>query len=93
MLADAGLRVASATEEPGPRATVRRDPPAAVVADVDLARAGVAALAAWLWAARVPLIVTSGRYDDVDLPGVRFLRKPVDPGTLLAAVAAALKRA
>ncbi len=73
--------------------TMEQHPVDLVLSDVKMPRLDGAALAHRLRAqdARLPVILMSAVYAEVDLPGVRFLRKPVNCEHLLDLIGAALR--
>jgi CheY-like chemotaxis protein len=64
-----------------------------VLSDVKMPRLDGATLAHHLCARvdPIPVVLMSAVYAEVDLPGVRFLRKPIDGEQLLRIIAAALQ--
>jgi DNA-binding response OmpR family regulator len=71
---------------------IREAPPDLLVSDAILPGLSGVSLARRLRRnGRVAVILTSDLYADIDLPGIRFLRKPVDPEAMLRLVRCALR--
>jgi CheY-like chemotaxis protein len=93
LLEEEGYTVHQACDGLEALATVDQHPVDLVLSDVKMPRLDGAALAHHLRAQPnpLPVILMSAVYAEVDLPGVRFLRKPVAGEHLLAIIAAALR--
>ena len=89
---DEGYRVRTAGDGEEALAIAEREPPDVILSDVMMPRLDGISLVQRLRdrgiTARV--VLTSGRHADVNLPGVRFLVKPVDLDVIAAAVAESL---
>ena len=93
LLEEEGYTVVQAADGLEALETVARHPVDLVLSDVKMPRLDGAALAHQLRAQAPPLpvILMSAVYAEVDLPGVRFLRKPVNCEHLLDIIAMALR--
>jgi CheY-like chemotaxis protein len=87
---DAGYQVRQAADGHEALSVVEQEPPDVVVSDVSMPNLNGAELAARLRARGVPVVLLSAVYDLVDVPGVRFIRKPFELDDLLDAVASLL---
>ena len=92
LLEDEGYTVRLASDGLEALETVEQHPVDLVLSDVKMPRLDGASLAHRLRAQPnpLPVILMSAVYAEVDLPGVRFLRKPVNCEHLLDIIAAAL---
>ena len=92
LLEDEGYVVVQAEDGVEALETVAQHPVDLVLSDVKMPRLDGASLAHHLRAQAhpLPVILMSAVYAEVDLPGVRFLRKPVNCEHLLDLIAAAL---
>jgi CheY-like chemotaxis protein len=93
LLEEEGYTVRQASDGLEALETLARHPVDLVLSDVKMPRLDGAALAHQLrtQAHPLPVVLMSAVYAEVDLPGVRFLRKPVNCEHLLAIIAAALR--
>jgi DNA-binding response OmpR family regulator len=93
LLEEEGYAVRQACDGVEALQTVDQHPVDLVLSDVKMPRLDGASLARHLrdQDAGLPVILMSAVYAEVDLPGVRFLRKPVAGEHLLAIIAAALR--
>jgi len=93
LLEDEGYVVVQAEDGVEALETVAQHPVDLVLSDVKMPRLDGASLAHQLrvQAHPLPVILMSAVYAEVDLPGVRFLRKPVNCEHLLDLIAAALR--
>ena len=93
LLEEEGYAVRQARDGLEALETVEQHPVDLVLSDVKMPRLDGASLAHRLRAsdAYLPVILMSAVYAEVDLPGVRFLRKPVAGEHLLDIIAAALR--
>jgi len=93
LLEEEGYAVVQAADGLEALQTVDDYPIDVVLSDVKMPRLDGAALARHLCAREdpLPVILMSAVYAEVDLPGVRFLRKPVAGEHLLAVIATALR--
>ena len=92
LLEDEGYAVHQAVDGVEALETVERHRIDLVLSDVKMPRLDGASLARQLRSRGdpIPVVLMSAVYAEVDLPGVRFLRKPVDCEHLLGIIAAAL---
>ena len=88
LLEDEGYRVRCAYDGAEALAEVEREPPDVVVTDVMMPRLDGLTLTQRLrqQGYRVPVVLMSAVYADVDLPGVRFVPKPFDLDYIVAVV-------
>ena len=93
LLEDEGYAVHQAMDGLEALETVEQHGIDLVLSDVKMPRLDGATLAHHLCARGdpIPVVLMSAVYAEVDLPGVRFLRKPVDCEQLLRIIAAALQ--
>jgi CheY-like chemotaxis protein len=93
LLEDEGYAVHLAVDGLEALETVERHPVDLVLSDVKMPRLDGASLAHRLRAQPnpLPVILMSAVYAEVDLPGVRFLRKPIAGEHLLDIIAVALR--
>jgi len=93
LLEEEGYTVRQACDGLEALETVDLHPVDLVLSDVKMPRLDGASLARNLCTRDdpLPVILMSAVYAEVDLPGVRFLRKPVAGEHLLASIAAALR--
>jgi CheY-like chemotaxis protein len=95
VLAEEGFVVKQAPDGLAAMAEVERDGIDLIVSDVRMPRLDGPALVRRLRRRgnRIPIVLMSALFDDIDLPGVRFLPKPFTLEHLLDAIAAALRPA
>ena len=88
LLTDEGYRVRAVYDGLTALAEIERDPPDVVVSDVMMPHLDGIELVRELrrHGHAVPVVLMSAVYDDVDLPGVRFVPKPFGVDYLLAAI-------
>lgn len=87
-----GYRVRTAFDGVEAWDEVRRDPPSVVLTDFLMPRMDGLELADRLLGEprRIPIVIMSGVYEGVAIPGVHFLRKPFRPDDLTETVGRAL---
>jgi CheY-like chemotaxis protein len=92
MLASEGYQVRCAQDGDAALDPIVAASPDFVVSDIMMPKLDGVALARRLrdWGLAVPVVLISAVYQDVDLPGVRFVPKPFDLEHLLEVVARAL---
>lgn len=88
LLTDEGFRVRAVRDGLAALAEIERDPPDVVVSDVMMRRLDGVELVREMrrHGHDIPVVLMSAVYDDVDLPGVRFVPKPFGIEPLLAAI-------
>lgn len=88
LLTDEGYRVRAVYDGLAALAEIERDPPDVVVSDVMMPRLDGIEFVRELrrHGHPMPVVLMSAVYDDVDLPGVRFVPKPFGLDYLLAAI-------
>jgi CheY-like chemotaxis protein len=93
LLEEEGYTVRQATDGMEALETVEQYPVDLVLSDVKMPRLDGASLAHQLRARGdpLPVVLMSAVYAEVDLPGVQFLRKPINCEHLLDIIAAALR--
>ena len=93
LLEEEGYAVRQATDGLEAWETVEQYPVDLILSDVKMPRLDGASLAQRLRARGnpLPIVLMSAVYAEVDLPGVRFLRKPINCEHLLDIIAAALR--
>jgi len=93
LLEEEGYAVRQAADGLEALETVEQHPVDLVLSDVKMPRLDGASLAHHLRALGnpLPIVLMSAVYAEVDLPGVRFLRKPMNCEHLLHIIAAALR--
>ena len=93
LLEEEGYTVRQATDGLEALETVERHPVDLVLSDVKMPRLDGASLAHQLRARGdpLPVVLMSAVYAEVDLPGVQFLRKPINCEHLLDIIAATLR--
>lgn len=93
LLEEEGYAVRQATDGVEALETVEQYPVDLILSDVKMPRLDGASLAHRLRARGnpLPVVLMSAVYAEVDLPGVRFLRKPINCEHLLDIIAAALR--
>jgi two-component system response regulator MprA len=89
VLDEEGYQVRVAFDGAAALAEIEHEHPDLVVSDVVMPRLDGPALARRLRrrGSHIPVVLLSAEYDDVDMPGVRFLRKPFELDDLLRLVA------
>ena len=93
LLEEEGYAVRQATDGVEALETVEQYPVDLILSDAKMPRLDGASLAHHLRARGnpLPVVLMSAVYAEVDLPGVRFLRKPINCEHLLDIIAAALR--
>ena len=88
LLFDEGYRVSCAADGQAALDLVSREAPDVIVSDVTMPRVDGVELVHRLRmrGQHVPVVLISARYAAVDLPGVRFLTKPFDVDSVMAAI-------
>ncbi len=88
LLTDEGYLVRAVYDGLAALAEIERDPPDVVVSDVTMPRLDGIELVREMrrHGHEVPVVLMSAVYDDVDLPGVRFVPKPFGLDSLLSAI-------
>ncbi len=88
LLTQEGYHVRAVFDGLAALAEIERDPPDVVISDVMMPRLDGIELVRELrrHGHAVPVVLMSAVYDDVDLPGVRFVPKPFGLDFLLAAI-------
>ena len=87
LLHEEGYRVRAAVDGLAGLRAIAREPPDLVVSDVMMPKIDGVSLATRLQGLGIPVVLLSAVYDDVDLPGVRFLPKPFAVDDLLWVIA------
>jgi len=95
VLAEEGYRVRSVADGIAALDEVDREPPDLVISDVSMPGLSGVGLVERLRARRerIPVILISAVYADVDIPGVVFVPKPFEIDHILAVAARVLDRA